>query len=188
MKTFARTRASLRALTPLLLGALAGCTVPVAAVTDDTSTAQGALADGTVYEASSGVFGGLADDGTETVPPLDASFQAPRPNGRVLKLEVRTPVSYVLPLRQPSIVEVCLTDEGPGEVMTRCELPTLDLHLDQDSSDCSQQQSHGNVCLVQVSGEITIGAGSLFNGTVRFQHGEHWDSRFVLDDGNSNGF
>jgi hypothetical protein len=78
-----------RTFASLLVAAFAtGCSSTVPVLDDDVSTAVGALADGSPLRATAGVFGGLADDGTDTMPPLDATFQAILANGHIAVLEV----------------------------------------------------------------------------------------------------
>jgi hypothetical protein len=135
----------------------------------DTSTAAGLLADGTYFLASSGVFGGEADNGTGTVPPLDAVFEMKGRAGSDYVVEIRAPVSYVLPSRPPADVLVCAIAEGASDVAEHCDKPEVDVQLDVDWSSCAYSP-----CLVDVAGRLTITGSAVFNGTIVFDHEEQW--------------
>jgi hypothetical protein len=138
-------------------------------VSVDTSTAAGWLADGTPFLASSDVFGGAADDGSRTVPPLDAVFEMKGRAGTDDVIEIRAAVSYAFPSRAPSDVLVCAIARGLSDVAERCDKPEVDVQLDVDSSSCAYSP-----CLVNVAGRLTINGSAAFNGTVAFDHEEQW--------------
>jgi hypothetical protein len=162
MQTFLRT------ISPLIAALAMGC-VSVPGLTEDTATADGTLADGTRFVASGGVFGGTVDDGTGSVPPLDATFRQTLADGRVLVLEVRAPVAFALPARGSEEAAVCVTIDAPVHVDQRCDLPAVELHLDEDSADCNDPTYY---CRLQVAGALTVSESALFNGVVRFAHHE----------------
>jgi hypothetical protein len=165
-------RLCLRTLVTMGAACTIGCglgseTYPSVSV--DTSTTAGWLADGTYFLASSSVFGGGADDGSRTVPPLDAVFEMKGRLGNDYVVEIRAPISYALPSRSPSDVLVCAIVKEPSDVAERCDKPEVDVQLDVDSSSCAYSP-----CLVDVAGRLTITGSAVFNGTVVFDHEEQW--------------
>jgi hypothetical protein len=158
-------RSSLVACFAALAAACSTETYPTLVV--DGSTVTGSLADGTKVSASAGVFGDTADDGSGTVPPLDAVFDVPRSDGTSVHVEIRAPVSFVLPTRAPADVLVCAIDERAERIGEQCDKPSVAVHLDVDQADCSISP-----CLVDVAGGITISGSSVFNGSVVFEHRE----------------
>jgi hypothetical protein len=158
---------SLRTVATVIAALAMGCK-SVPSLTEDTATVEGTLADGTPVFASGVVFGGTVDDGTGSVPPLDATFNETLADGRVFVVEVRAPVSFALPPRGSEEAAVCVTIDAPVRVDERCDLPAVEVHLDQDSADCNE----GDYCLLQVEGVLTVSKSALFNGVVRFAHHE----------------
>jgi hypothetical protein len=158
---------SLRRIAPLVAALAMGC-ASVPDLIEDTATAEGTLADGTRVFASGAVFGGTVDDGSGSVPPLDATFQGALADGRVFVLELRAPVSFALPPRGSEEAAVCVSIDAPVRVAERCDLPALEIHLDEDSADCS----HGSYCQLQVAGALTVSKNAVFDGVVRFAHHE----------------
>jgi hypothetical protein len=156
----------LRFTAPILLGMVVGC-VEVPDVAEDTSTALGKLADGTPVRASGAVFGGTVDDGTGTVPPLHAIFEVPAPHALVA-LELRAPVSFVLPARGSSEAVICVLGPDGRAVDEQCDLPVIEVRLDEDSADCGSS----SYCMLAVGGRLTIAQSTIFNGTVDFRHHE----------------
>jgi hypothetical protein len=163
----------LRGLMTLGAACTIGCnwspTETYPSVSVDTSTAAGWLADGTFFLASSGVFGGGgADDGSRTVPPLDAVFEM-KGRSSTDVVEIRALVSYALAPRAPSDVLVCAIIDRASDVAERCDKPEIDVQLEVDSSSCVYSP-----CLVDVAGRLTITGSAVFNGTVVFDHEEQW--------------
>jgi hypothetical protein len=160
----------LRFTAPILLGVVLGC-VEVPDVVQDASLAQGKLADGTPVRASGAVFGGTVDDGTGTVPPLHAIFEVAAPHGNAgppVALELRAPVSFVMPPRGSSEAVLCISGPDGGAAFEQCDLPTIEVQLDEDFADCGSS----SYCTLAVGGRITIAQSSIFNGTVDFRHHE----------------
>jgi hypothetical protein len=165
---------------PTILGAAAcalGCTSTVTypSVSTDTSTTAGWLADGTSFLSSAGVFGTAADDGSHTVPPLDATFEMKGLAGADYTVEIRASVSTALPSRPPSDVLVCAIARGV-DVEERCDKPDVEVQIDFDSSSCAYSP-----CLVNVAGRLTLTGSAVFNGTVVFDHEEQWTTTTTGD-------